>query len=72
VSLYQSARVPRAAVEQATGALAEILEPTRALLIEHARDHVKRTGGLLECPLCIAAHEKIHRVSEVLAGDYFV
>jgi hypothetical protein len=71
VSLYPSARVPSSAVAQATGAMHEIRESARDLLIEHLRDHVKRTGGLLECRLCVEAHERIHHVSEVLAGDYF-
>lgn len=71
-SVYTSRRVPRAAAEQATAAMHKIRRSARELLLEHARDHVKRTGGRLDCPLCVKATEAVRHVDEVLAGDYFV
>jgi hypothetical protein len=45
---------------------------TRKLLLEHHRDHVKRTGGKIDCPLCVEAEASLQHVNCVLAGDYFV
>lgn len=64
-------RVPRLAVRNAASAMDRILIAARALLLEHARDHVRRHGGQLECPTCREAAGAVHHVDEVLAGDSF-
>lgn len=68
-SIY-TRRISRAAAEQATAAMHKIRSATRELLLEHARDHVKRCGQL-DCPTCIEAVAALRHVEEVVTGDYF-
>lgn len=60
-----SPRTPRHVIENVASRTAELVHATRDLLLEHARDHVKRTGGI-ECPACIKVGFLLPAASEAV------
>lgn len=65
---YRSTRrVLKAAADQIADLTLRLAGSARELLLEHVRDHVKRTGKL-ECPTCRKAGELICHADDAARG----
>jgi hypothetical protein len=65
---FSSRRVSRRGMDQGAGLTLDLVETTRALLLDHAREHPKRNNGRLECPVCIDAGRRIEAARDHAAG----
>lgn len=66
-SYRSTRRVLKAAADQIADLTLRLVDSARELLLEHARDHVKRTGAL-ECPTCKTAGQIILHADDAARG----